>query len=220
MNQSEAIEKKTMTTLLTERLRRDILQGRYRAGEHITVQSITSTYQTSAIPAREAFSILCGENLLDIVPYKGVIVREVNRKTVQDMYGVLRAMEVLIVESILGHWTPELRESVTAVNEQIKMIQTPEDVAERFNDLNRAFHDPLEQFCTNARAVQLRKQYHDYITIMTETGRRHSVRRVQEIYTEHCSIISALDSGNLPLIREAYIRHSINAEQELLWQLS
>lgn len=215
-----AIEKKTMTTLVTERLRRDILQGRFAPEQHVTVQSISATYQTSAIPAREAFSILSGEDLLDIVPYKGVVIHEVNRQTVQDIYGVLRAMEVLMIESIEGHWTQEMRENIFSVNEQIRSLSTLEEVHDKFNDLNRAFHDPLEQFCTNGRARRLRKQYHDYITIITETGRTHSLDRVRQVYSEHCSIISALDSGNMALIREAYIRHSINAETELMWQLN
>ena len=219
MANDQAIEKKTMTTQVTERLRRDILQGRFLPGQHLTVQSISATYETSAIPAREAFSILSGEDLLEIVPYKGVVIREINRQTVRDIYDILRSMELLMVESIEGHWTPEIRDSVIAVNEQIKTISTQEEVEQRFEALNRAFHDPLEQFCQNRRARRLRQQYHDYITIITETGRTHSLERVQQIYSEHCSIISALDSGNMALIREAYLRHSINAEAELMWQL-
>ena len=70
------IQKSTLTQMVTDQLRQDILLGIIASGSRITVQSIAKRYNTSALPVREAMQILSSENLLELSPYKGASVCE------------------------------------------------------------------------------------------------------------------------------------------------
>lgn len=214
-----AISKHTLTSMVTEQLRRDILLGVLDSGSRVTVQSIAERYSTSALPVREAIQTLTAEGLLENNPYKGATVCTVDRQFISNVYDILRSMETLIIESMEGHWNDEIRSQIVNVNREIAMISTQEEVAQKFNALNRRFHDPLEQFCTNDRAVDLRQRYHRYISILVERGRLHSVERVKKVAAEHEAIIAALDSGDMHQVRKAYNLHSAAAKEEFFWQL-
>ena len=165
------IQKSTLTQMVTDQLRQDILLGIIASGSRITVQSIAKRYNTSALPVREAMQILSSENLLELSPYKGASVCEINHTFISNTYDILRSMEVLIVESCLPHWSNEIRAQIVAANDEIHRLDSYEAVIERFNRLNREFHDPLEQFCINTRAMELRNSCHRIITILVDKNR-------------------------------------------------
>ena len=213
------IVKQTLTNQVTAQLRRDVLLGAISSGSRITVQNISRRYNTSAIPVRETFYTLCSEGLLEINPYKGATVCNIDRAFVSNLYDILRSMEVLIIESIEGRWNDFIRKEIVAANEAIALISTQEEILRSYNALNRRFHDPLEQFCTNDRAIELRNQNYIYISILSEQGKPHSLRRVREAVNEHQAIIEALDSGDMHQVRKAYTLHSTAAKEELLRQI-
>ena len=220
MSMDTTINKNTLTSMVTEQLRRDILLGVLASGSRVTVQSIAERYNTSALPVREAIQILTAERLLESNPYRGATVCKVDEQFISNIYDILRSMETLIIESIEGHWNEAIRSEVVSVNREIATISTQEEVAKKFNTLNRRFHDPLEQFCKNDRAIYLRQKYHHYITILVDHGRLHSLERIQKAVAEHETIISALDSGDMHQVRKAYHLHSTAAKEELFWQLA
>ncbi len=214
------ISNKTLTLQLTEQLRKDILLGVLPSGSRVTVQTIATRYNTSAIPVRESMRTLIGESLLEMHPYKGSTVRNVDYKFICGLYDILRSMEELIFESIEGHWTEDLRTYVEGVNERIRQIKTNDQIVKDFYRLNREFHDALEQFCENERALELRKYYSMCVEILAEGGKPHSLERIQSIYEEHKEIIEALDSGDSLRIRNSYIQHSLKSKKEFLNQIS
>lgn len=203
-----AINKNTLSSMVTEQLRRDIMLGVIQPGSRVTVQSVAERYNTSALPVREAIQILTAERLLENNPYKGATVCTIDRLFIENIYDILRSMETLIIESIEGHWDDAIRNEVVSVNRQMAQINTLDDVAARYNTLNRSFHDPLERFCRNDRAIDLRNRYHHLITILVENGELHSIERVKQSVAEHDAIISALDSGDMHQVRKAYDLHS------------
>ena len=213
------IQKNTLTRMVTDQLRQDILLGQIASGSRITVQSIAKRYNTSALPVREAMQILSGENLLEMSPYKGASVREINHDFVCNTYDILRSMEVLIVESCLPHWSADIRAQIVAANDEIHRLDSDEAVVARFNRLNREFHDPLEQFCINNRALELRDSCHRIITILVDKNRPHRLERIRHVAVEHDAIVAALDSGDIDRLRQAYTEHSVAARQEMMYQI-
>ena len=212
------IVRNTLTSQVTEQLRKDILLGEFPSGSRITAQSVAERYNTSQLPVREAIQTLSGEYLLNINPYKGATLTVIDRQFVSNMYDILRSMEVLLIESIADHWTPELRAEVVELNEYIASLPFEEQLKD-FNRLNREFHGKLEQFCTNPHALDLRNLYHRNVTILSEQGLPHTRERYLEAVEEHRRIIAAIDSGDLDEIRKEYHKHSIAAQKELYRQI-
>lgn len=212
------VSRNPLTFQVTERLRRDILLGAIPSGSRVTVQTIAERYHTSAIPVRETLRTLHGENLIIMQPYKGAVVRTIDLKFIEGMYDILRSMEVLMIEDVAGHWNQELRDCVLEANSQLARLNGG-DVQQQFDRLNRAFHDPLEQFCENERARELRDYYHMCISILTEDARPHTMERLACVVAEHRAIVDALDAGDMDAIRKAYMAHALSAKKEFLRQI-
>ena len=62
------IQKSTLTQMVTDQLRQDILLGIIASGSRITVQSIAKRYNTSALPVREALPYVKSTTRLSAIP--------------------------------------------------------------------------------------------------------------------------------------------------------
>ena len=56
----------TIANRVADQLRDDIVSHRIKPGSRITAKEIADKYGVSSMPVREAFSMLCGENLLEM----------------------------------------------------------------------------------------------------------------------------------------------------------
>ena len=189
------IQKSTLTQMVTDQLRQDILLGIIASGSRITVQSIAKRYNTSALPVREAMQILSSENLLELSPYKGASVCEINHTFISNTYDILRSMEVLIVESCLPHWSNEIRAQIVAANDEIHRLDSYEAV------------------------IELRNSCHRIITILVDKNRPHRLERIRHVALEHDAIVAALDSGDIDRLRKVYTEHSVAAKEEMMYQI-
>ncbi len=57
--------------VISEKLRRDIIHGKIKSGEHIIENKIAKRLKYSRIPVREALMILEGEGFVEKFPNKG-----------------------------------------------------------------------------------------------------------------------------------------------------
>ena len=73
----DLISGKTIAVQIAEQLRVDILSRVIEPGSRITVKEIADRYNVSAMPVREAFNMLVGEQLLELNPYRGATVMAV-----------------------------------------------------------------------------------------------------------------------------------------------
>jgi len=208
-----AVTRKTLSRQVVDKLRADIITGVFPVGSHITVRSIAERYDTSPIPVREAFNVLSGEKLIKLSPYKGATVCTIDRQFFENIYRILNALEMLMIESTMENWSDNLRREVTEINEQIGTLQTMELIWEKYQDLNDQFHRKLEQFSRNDQALEL---IYDYRAIARLITRKNgvvlaSVDRLNESYQEHKRIIEAYEARDLQACRQAYMIHADNS---------
>ncbi len=82
-----------------ERLRDDIIQGRFVANERLKVSELAERMGTSTNPVREALQQLRGEGFVVMMPNRGARVRTIDETFVRDIFEI----EVLI-EPALTRW--------------------------------------------------------------------------------------------------------------------
>jgi DNA-binding GntR family transcriptional regulator len=162
---------------------------------------------------REAFNVLSGEKLLKLSPYKGATVCTIDRQFFENIYRILNALEMLMIESTMENWSDGLCREVTEINERIGGLQTMELIWRDYQDFNDMFHERLEQFSRNDQALEL---IHDYRSIARLFSRERgvvlaSVERLNESYQEHCDIIAAYEAHDLAACRQAYMVHADNS---------
>mgnify|MGYP000733094313 CR=1 FL=1 len=84
----------TIANRVADQLRDDIVSHRIKPGSRITAKEIADKYGVSSMPVREAFSMLCGENLLEM-NYRGATVIAVTPELVAQLNDLQYALESL-----------------------------------------------------------------------------------------------------------------------------
>jgi DNA-binding GntR family transcriptional regulator len=79
------------------RMRSDLLRGRIRPGDRVTEHWAAENYRVSRTPVREACRRLAEEGLLAHRPRHGYSAPVIDRREIEELYDVRRALEVLSV---------------------------------------------------------------------------------------------------------------------------
>src|SRR5207237_3981615 len=87
---------------IVESLLADVFQGELRAGTRLVTQELARRYRVSHTPIREALIALAGIGIIDLLPNRGAIVRQVRPNEVREVCQVRRALECEAVRSACG----------------------------------------------------------------------------------------------------------------------
>lgn len=80
-----AAGKRTMASILTERLRQDVLSGVLKPGARLTMRDLAERYDAGAIPLREALSRLSSSGFITVEDQRGFRVAEMSVEEVVDV---------------------------------------------------------------------------------------------------------------------------------------
>ncbi|MDP7019906.1 MAG: GntR family transcriptional regulator, partial [Pirellulaceae bacterium] len=69
--------------MVTEALLTEIFQGRLSAGQHLVISDLSKRLGVSSTPVREALVALEGIGIVDSIPNRGAVVRQVTRADVR-----------------------------------------------------------------------------------------------------------------------------------------
>lgn len=209
----------TVSQVVTDRLRRDILDGRYGPGDRITVNQIAQEYGVSHTPVREAFQSLKGERLVEILQYKGAVVKQMDIKTVSDIYDVRCAVEVVIMSNIYKNGiSPEMIRQLTSINNTMDFSRPLSEITQNFSLINDLFHHTLFSACDNQQAVEM---YILHSNLFQALKKRYPVGidRIRVSHAEHYQMLDILRDGTLEELRNITIQHNEGAKDNFLRQM-
>jgi DNA-binding GntR family transcriptional regulator len=76
-------------------IRQRIINGRLSPGTRIVERELGAELQVSRVPVREALRMLESEGFLEVVPRRGVVVKTLTRRDVEELFDVRVSLEVL-----------------------------------------------------------------------------------------------------------------------------
>lgn len=88
------IERDTLQTVVTNRLRKLILTQKIKPGERLVQDELAQHLGVSRTPVREAIRQLEAESLVTILPYKGAAVSQVSPEELEGIYHIRLALEI------------------------------------------------------------------------------------------------------------------------------
>lgn len=83
-----------------EKIREKILLGFYEPGQTLTENQLVQEFGMSRTPIRQALHMLTNENLLKNNPHKGVVIKQMTAKEIQDLFEFRCALEKYVVEQL------------------------------------------------------------------------------------------------------------------------
>jgi len=210
----DGAEKYSLRGKIFNILRQKILDGKYLPGDSLIETKLAEELGVSRTPIREAIRQLELEGLVDSIPNKGVIVRGISAKDIEDIYTIRTMLEGLAarwaVEKISNQELENLKN-----NFELMEFYTAKGDIEQIAKLNTQFHEIIFKATKSGILQHILTDFQYYV----QWARYYSLKspgRPLETLEEHRKIVGALYSKN-PDNAEKYVNeHIINSSRNIV----
>jgi DNA-binding GntR family transcriptional regulator len=192
-----------------DRLRQAILSGQIAPGEQLVAAALTTRWQVSPTPFREAVQRLAAEGLVDALPQRGARVALASMEDARDIYDLRLLLEPRAVRASIGRSDDAHRAEIRAA---FKALSSGGDVGEVI-DAHRAFHEAVVARCSSRwllRFVRTLAENSSRYQFLSVRGRGGPARALGE----HKAILDAALAGDAKLcssLTERHLRKTVEA---------
>lgn len=210
----EVTDKYSLRGRVFNRLREDILSGKYEEHEELKEVAIGEELGVSRTPVREAFRQLELEGLIQIIPNKGAYVTGITQKDVKDIYMIRSLLEGLCARRATEFITKEQMEEMEE-NVYLAKFHASKGHLEQLAELDNRFHDILYEACDSKILEHQLKDFHQYV-LRVRKKTLANAKRGPKSNEEHEQIMEAIKAGNAELAEKLANRHMINAYENMV----
>lgn len=190
--------------IVSGEIRERILNGTFPPGSRLVERDLAEEFEVSRFPVREALRILNQEGFVENLPTRGIVVKQLKRKEVEEIFDLREALEGLAsrraAERAASGVSSGLHDLVEGSHEAL--VSHDLDAAHRANS---AFHDEIIAFSGN-------EILQDVLTPLM--GRLHWIFRqisdFDQVYKEHAALCEAIESGDPDRAAAAAQKHVLS----------
>jgi DNA-binding GntR family transcriptional regulator len=204
---------KSLTKLLTEKLREAIVSGKFTPGERLSEETLAASLHVGKVALREALRSLETEGYVTFLPNNEVAVSKLTREDVQDYYTIASVLEGLAARLAVENAQPEQIARLKELHLALKEASQKRDLA-RYFDANSNFHRFIAEIARNERLYRLIDQLRQEIQ-KTRILSLHLPQRLDYSMREHDQILDAFLKNNPQLAESTMVRH-LNNQMETL----
>lgn len=204
---------KSLRGQVFDKIRSDILNGKYKRGEELVESSIGKELGISRTPVREAIRQLELEGLVQLVPNKGAFVTGISEKDVRDIYLIRARLEGLAARMAAKNITPEL---LDAMEETVVLSEyhAKKEHYEQVCEMDSKFHKFLYKASGSRILEHTLTDFHQYV----QRVRMASImkkRRMEKSNDEHDAILTAIREHDEEKAELVATRHISNTVENL-----
>lgn len=199
---------------LRDQVRADIVSGIWTLGSHVTLAQLSSHYEVSANPVREALLQLQGEGVIAMRMNRGAVIPLVDARYIDNLYRLRGAIQSMLARDAARMATPE------QVNRMMELVSTYENAAQT-NDIaacveaNRNLHRHIDGIGDNPIAVDLLQGR----STLADAFRRsvgYGTGRLDMVVAQHRKIVHAISAGDEEKAAQAMLEHTDSSRLDLL----
>jgi DNA-binding GntR family transcriptional regulator len=205
---------KSLTRLLTEKLREAIISGKLAPGERLSEETLADSLHVGKVALREALRRLETDGYVTFLPNNEVAVSKLTREDVQDYYRIASVLEGLAARLAVENAQPEEIARLKELHLALKEASQKRDLA-RYFDANSNFHRFIAEIARNERLYRLIDQLRQEIQ-KTRILSLHLPQRLAYSMREHDQILDAFLKNNPQLAESTMVRHLNNQMETLL----
>ena len=210
----EASDKYSLRGRVFQKLREDILDGKYQENDELKEAAIAEELGVSRTPVREAFRQLELEGLIRIVPNKGAYVTGISMSDVADIYEIRS-----LLEGLCARWATKkiTKEKIEELEEIILLSEfhLQKEHYDQLTELDNRFHMNLYEACESKMLIHLLKDFHQYVQKQRQQTLSNHERSAAAV-AEHKSIMEAIRDGNAQLAEKLADEHICNAYRNMV----
>ncbi|HEY4164189.1 MAG TPA: FCD domain-containing protein [Dongiaceae bacterium] len=210
----EILKSQSLTSVLQHEIEELVLSGSYRSGQRLNEKALAERFNVSRGPVREACRALAKMGLLELIPNRGVLVRQVSQREAEDLYDVRATLFGLAARLTAARVTPQ---QMALLDDQLERMEAAAETRslDKYYPLNLKFHESILEFSGNLRLVdeyfRLIKELHLFRARGLLHGGGLSVSN-----SEHRKIADTLRKGDPLAAFEAAFEHVQNGKHRML----
>lgn len=209
----EVTDKYSLRGRVYNKIRGDILEGRYKNNDELRELAIGEELGVSRTPVREAFRQLELEGLIRIVPNKGAYVTGITAKDVKDIYMIRSKLEGLAARWAVDNITDEQMEEMEE-NIYLSEFHARKDHNDQIAILDNRFHEILYEACNSKMLEMQLREYHEYVQRVRRKTLADNHRSTAST-NEHKEIMEAIKAKDKDLAEKTANRHIQNAYKNI-----
>lgn len=208
--QKEAADKYSLRGRVFNKLREDILAGKYHENEELKENTIGLELGVSRTPVREALRQLELEGLVTMIPNKGAYVTGITSKDIHDIY-IIRSY----LEGLCAKWACEniTEAQIEALDEVLYLsdFHARRSHYEQLVELDNKFHDLIYKASGSKILNHVLSDFHHYVERIRKITLAVPTRASQSS-KEHADILDAIrkrDGGLAEALAHEHIMNTI-----------
>ena len=204
---------KSLRGQVFDKIRSDILNGKYKRGEELVESSIGKELGISRTPVREAIRQLELEGLVQLVPNKGAFVTGISEKDVRDIYLIRARLEGLAARMAAKNITPEL---LDAMEETVVLSEyhAKKEHYEQVCEMDSKFHKLLYKASGSRILEHTLTDFNQYVQRVRMASIMQK-RRMEKSNDEHDAILTAIREHDEEKAELVATRHISNTVENL-----
>ncbi|MCM3762982.1 GntR family transcriptional regulator [Alkalihalobacillus oceani] len=214
MNHADVIAKELMWEKVLESLRRQIILGQLKKGEHLKEIQLSKKFGVSRGPIRESIKQLEKEGLVYTSRNGRTCVLGLSKKDIENIYYARILLEVAAVEQIAF----PLQQSY--IHKMRKLIEEVDDnkqlTREEVDHYDLLFHYHLVGLSENRMLVQMWLSMKGTIKTIMEITNKYNAEKNIKVINQHKDIVESLVSHDKPKVKRLIKSHLTDAKNAII----
>ncbi|OJA06984.1 GntR family transcriptional regulator [Halomonas sp. QHL1] len=196
----------TASSRVFDHLRKDLVGGRFVAGEKLAINALKDRYQVGLSPLREALNRLAAYGLLVQENQRGFRVPKLSRDELDDISQMRLEMEGMALERAIANGDSLWEADLLAAAHRLKRADISLDKGEEWEHLHTQFHRTLVAPCGSVWLLRFIEQLHDHFDRYRRLGPKMPTIR-QELDEQHHQLVELALQRDAKAARELMDDH-------------
>ncbi|MDD2485486.1 MAG: GntR family transcriptional regulator [bacterium] len=209
------IEHANIDHRIYEIITEQILTGKLAPGARLTEEEIARQLGVSRTPVREAMKSLAKDELVELIPRKGMYVKKLELQDVVEIYDIRAVLEELAV-TLATLRIPEavIKEfRVRAGKSRQEIISGRNEESHAFD---REFHYCIAEHSGNKRLAATIESLGNMVNFFRITVIARDDKQIRQALEEHIQIIEALEKRDATAAAEAMREHILHTRSNIM----
>jgi len=207
-------ENKSLTSIIFEKIREDILNDQYTHGEKIVEAKLAEELGVSRTPVREALKQLELDGLVENIPNRGVIVKGISKQDIYDIFTIRMAIEGIAAQWAVERMSDEELAQLKEVFELMEFYTFKGDVV-KISELNTKFHEIIYMATKSRYLEHVLRDFQLFIK-STRNKSLRSEGRIDTALAEHQKIVKAFMERDAEAAVEMLTYHITNSRRNAM----